>query len=95
VARRLEFATVAAAPENPEPPQREQAEDDDPTAAERRRQPELDRGTVEKKEPLDNEFSPDLAYDLEENAPRVGRMNEIMQGVARQASLDPRDDPGL
>jgi type IV secretion system protein VirD4 len=82
-------------PKIPEPPQGEQAEDDDPTAADRRRQPELDRGTVEKKEPLDNEFSPDLADDLEEDAPRAGRMNEIMQGVARQASLDPGDDLGL
>jgi type IV secretion system protein VirD4 len=82
-------------PKIPEPPQGEQAEDDDPAAADRRRQPELDRGTVEKKEPLDNEFSPDLADDLEEDAPRVGRLNEIMQGVARQASLDPGDDLGL
>lgn len=50
---------------------------------------------VEKREPLENEFSPDTADDLEEDAPRVGRMNEIMQGVARQASLDPGDDLGL
>ncbi|HWL19196.1 MAG TPA: conjugal transfer protein TraG [Bradyrhizobium sp.] len=82
-------------PEIAEPSQGEQTEDDDPTAADRRRQPELDRGTIEKKEPLDNEFSPDPADDLEEDVPRVGRMNEIMQGVARQASLDPADDLGL
>jgi type IV secretion system protein VirD4 len=78
------------------PPEGEQADDDDPRAADRRRQPELDRmKPVEKKEPLNNEFSPDTADDLEEDAPRVGRMNEIMQGVARQASLDPGDDLGL
>jgi type IV secretion system protein VirD4 len=50
---------------------------------------------VEKREPLDNEFLPDAADELEEEAPRVGRMNELMQGVARQASLDPGDDLGL
>jgi type IV secretion system protein VirD4 len=78
------------------PPDGEQADDDDPRAADRRQQPELDRmKPVEKKEPLDNEFSPDSADDLEEDAPRVSRMNEIMQGVARQASLDPGDDLGL
>jgi len=82
-------------PKIAEPPQSEEAGDDDPTTADRRRQPELDSGTVEKKEPLDNEFSPDSADDLEEDAPRVGRMNEIMQGVARRASLDPGDDLGL
>ena len=78
------------------PPEGEQADDGDPRAADRRRQPELDRmKPVEKREPLENEFSPDTADDLEEDAPRVGRMNEIMQGVARQASLDPGDDLGL
>ena len=82
-------------PKIAEPPQGEDAGDDDPTTADRRRQPELDSRTVEKKEPLDNEFSPDPADDPEEDAPRVGRMNEIMQGVARQASLDPGDDLGL
>jgi type IV secretion system protein VirD4 len=76
--------------------QGEQIDGDDPRAADRRRQPELDRmKAVEKKEPLDNEFSPDSADDLEEDAPLVGRMNEIMQRVARQASLDPGDDLGL
>jgi len=78
------------------PPEGVQADDDDPGASDRRRQPELDgMKPVEKKEPLDNEFSPDSADDLEEDAPRVRRMNEIMQGVARQASLDPGDDLGL
>ena len=68
---------------------------EDPKTADRRQQPELDRDTVEKKEPLDNEFAPDFADELEEDAPRIRRMNDMMQGVARQASLDPGDDLGL
>ncbi|VTZ50499.1 Conjugal transfer protein TraG [Methylocella tundrae] len=77
-------------------PDGEQGEDENPRAAERRRQPELDRmKSIEKKEPLDNEFLLDAADELEEDAPRIGRMNDLMQGVARQASLDPSDDLGL
>ena len=83
-------------PEIAEPPQGEQAEDDDPTTADRRRQPELHpTKSVEKKEPLDNEFSPDTADELEEDAPRVRRMNDLMQGVARLAPLDRSDDLGM
>ena len=83
-------------PEIAEPSQGEQTEDDDPTTADRRRQPELDpTKSVEKKEPLDNEFSPDTADELEEDAPRVRRMNDLMQGVARLAPLDRSDDLGM
>jgi len=83
-------------PEIAEPPQGEQAEDDDPTAADRRRQPELDpTKSVEKKEPLDNEFSPDTADEMEEDAPRARRMNDLMQGAARLAPLDRGDDLGM
>jgi type IV secretion system protein VirD4 len=32
---------------------------------------------------------------MEEDAPRIGRMNDLMQGLARQASLDPGDDLGM
>ena len=46
-------------------------------------------------EPVENEFALDPADDIEEDAPRIGRMNDLMQGVARQASLDPGDDLGL
>ena len=68
----------------------------DPTGSDRRHQPELDKTkTVEKKEPIDNEFAPDPADGMEDDAARVGRMNQIMQGVARQAVLDPGDDMGL
>jgi type IV secretion system protein VirD4 len=73
----------------------EEADDEDPKNADRRRQPELSEETVEKKEPIDNEFTLDPADELEEDAPRIGRMNDLMQGVARQASLDPGDDLGL
>ncbi|WP_245473734.1 hypothetical protein [Bradyrhizobium zhanjiangense] len=55
----------------------------------------MDRDTAEKKEPLDSEFAADLADEFDEDAPRMRRMNDVMQGVARQASLDPGDDLGL
>ena len=74
----------------------ERVDDEDPTGSDRRQQPELDKAkTVEKKEPLDNEFTPDPFDDMEDDMARVGRMDEIMWGVARQASLDPGDDMGL
>ena len=73
----------------------EEADDEDPKNADRRKQPELSDETVEKKEPIENEFALDQADELEEDAPRIGRMNDLMQGIARQASLDPGDDLGL
>ena len=70
----------------------QQQDDDDPTGSERRRQPELDRTTaVEKKEPIDNEFGDDLDDDSDADAARIGRMRDLMQGVARQAPLDRGD----
>jgi type IV secretion system protein VirD4 len=71
------------------------ADDEDPKTADRRRQPELDQETALKNQPLENEFALDPTDELEEDAPRVGRMNDLMQGLARQASLDPGDDLGL
>jgi type IV secretion system protein VirD4 len=73
----------------------DESEDDDPRAADRRRQPELEMRTVEKKEPLEHEFTPDAADELEENTPRARRMNDLMQGAARQTPLDPGDDLGM
>jgi type IV secretion system protein VirD4 len=73
----------------------EEADDEDPKNSDRRRQPELNQETVEKQQPIDNEFALDPTDELEEDAPRVGRMNDLMQGLARQASLDPGDDLGL
>ncbi|MEX0852232.1 MAG: conjugal transfer protein TraG [Bauldia sp.] len=80
-------------PEIEEPAPRDgQDEDDDPTGSERRYQPELNKaGTVEKKEPIDNEFAPDPDDDMEDDTARVSRMNQRMRQVARQASLDPGD----
>ena len=67
-------------------------EDEDPTESERRRQPELSRvKPVEKKEPIENEFEIDPPDEMEEEATRNRRMARLMQGVARQVSLDPND----
>jgi type IV secretion system protein VirD4 len=78
------------------PPSGAKAADDDPTESERRQQPELNRAaTVEKKEPIDNEFEPNPGDDMEDDAIRASRMNRVMQGVARQVSLDPGDEMGL
>jgi type IV secretion system protein VirD4 len=73
----------------------EDADDEDPKNADRRKQPELGQGTVEKQAPIENEFALDQVDDLEEDAPRIGRMNDLMQGLAQQASLDPSDDLGM
>jgi type IV secretion system protein VirD4 len=73
----------------------EDADDEDPKNADRRKQPELSQGTVEKQAPIENEFALDQVDDMEEAAPRIGRMNDIMQGLAQQVSLDPADDLGM
>ena len=66
--------------------------DEDSTESERRRQPELSRvKPVEKKEPIENEFEIDPPDEMEEEATRNRRMTRLMQGVARQVSLDPND----
>jgi hypothetical protein len=46
--------------------------------ADRRKQPELSQDTVERKEPIENEFALDPTDELEEDAPRIGRMNDLM-----------------
>ena len=72
------------------------SDDEDPTDSERRRQPELSRvQSVEKKETIENEFEIGLTDDDEDDAARNSRMNQLMQGVARQASLDPADGMDL
>ena len=66
--------------------------DEDPTNSERRQQPELSRvRLVEKKAPIENEFEIDFTDEAEDDAARNSRMNRLMQGVARQVSLDPDD----
>ncbi|PDS58802.1 MULTISPECIES: conjugal transfer protein TraG [Rhizobium] len=72
----------------------EVAQDEDPTESERRHQPELNRvQPVEKTPPIENEFEIDADRDdeMEDAATRNRRMTGIMQGVARQVSLDPND----
>jgi type IV secretion system protein VirD4 len=71
-----------------------ETQDDDPTESERRRQPELSRAKpVEQARPIENEFEIDTDRDdeMDDAAPRNSRMTQIMQGVARQVSLDPGD----
>jgi type IV secretion system protein VirD4 len=69
---------------------------EDPTGSERRHQPELNKaGTVERKAPIDNEFATDFGDDAEEDSARMNRMNQLVQGIARQVSLDPNDGMDL
>lgn len=71
----------------------QQQDDEDPTESERRLQPELNRvKPVEKREPIENEFEIDLSDDGDDDdAVRNRRLTRLMQGVARQVSLDPND----
>jgi len=73
----------------------EQIDAEDPKHADRRRQPELSQGAVEKKAPIENEFALDEIDESDEDAPRIGRMNDLMRGLAQQAALDPGDDLGM
>ena len=69
-------------------------QDDDPTASERRHQPELNRvKSIEKKPPIENEFEidADREDEMEDTATRNSRLSRLMQGVARQVTLDPND----
>lgn len=69
-----------------------EAGDEDPTGSERRHQPELERTEpVEKKAPIENEFDGGFDDDADDDTARISRTNQIMQGVARQVSLDPND----
>ncbi|MEW6122420.1 conjugal transfer protein TraG [Sphingomonas daechungensis] len=68
------------------------SQEEDTTDSERRRQPELSRGTpAERKAPIENEFEIDPRDDADEDSARLSRMNQTMRQVARQASLDPGD----
>ncbi|WFE89841.1 conjugal transfer protein TraG [Roseibium porphyridii] len=67
-------------------------EDEDPTGSERRHQPELSRfEPAEQREPIKNEFEIDLTDETEDDNARTSRMTRVMQGVARQVSLDSGD----
>ncbi|MGE0294239.1 MAG: conjugal transfer protein TraG [Hyphomonadaceae bacterium] len=79
-------------PKLAEHPSASATQDEDPTESERRQQPELNRvQPVEKKEPIENEFEIGVADDAEDDVARNSRMTRVMQGVARQVSLDPGD----
>ncbi|MCT7376329.1 conjugal transfer protein TraG [Chelativorans salis] len=68
------------------------AEEEDTTDSERRRQPELSRTKpVDKKATLENEFEIDPIDDDQEETARNSRMTRVMQRVARQVSMDPKD----
>ncbi len=84
-------------PQIAEPKRVEQTADDDPTESERRQQPELSRvKPVEKKAVIENEFEIDVDRDeAEDDTARNSRMNQLMQGAARRASLDPGDGMDL
>ncbi|WP_102959690.1 conjugal transfer protein TraG [Mangrovicella endophytica] len=70
--------------------------DEDPTGSERRHQPELERAApVEKKAPIENEFDGGFDDEADDDTARISRANQIMQGVARQVSLDPNDGTEL
>ncbi|MFG1389166.1 conjugal transfer protein TraG [Xanthobacter versatilis] len=67
-------------------------DDEDTTGSERRQQPELARvASVEESALPQNEFEIDLADESEDDVARNSRMTRVMQGVARQVSLDPHD----
>lgn len=67
-------------------------DEEDTTDSERRRQPELSRlQPITKVAPIENEFEIDPADDADDDAARLGRINQNMRQVARQASLDPGD----
>ncbi|UJX44194.1 conjugal transfer protein TraG [Xanthobacter sp. YC-JY1] len=67
----------------------EGSDDEDTTGSEQRRQPELARvETLEALQQVPNEFEIDLVDETEDDVARTSRMNRVMQGVARQVSLD-------
>jgi type IV secretion system protein VirD4 len=69
---------------------------EDPTGSEKRRQPELIRPEVaENTQTLTNEFLDEFADEADDDAMRARRMTQIVQGVARQVSLDPNDGMDL
>jgi len=70
----------------------EETDDEDTTGSEQRRQPELARvETVDAPQQSVNEFEIDLVDETEDDVALNSRMTRVMQGVARQVSLDPND----
>lgn len=76
-------------PELTDMAKRRESEDEDPTESERRQQPELSRvQPIEKKAPIENEFDPP---DDDDGAAASRHFARLVQGMARQVSLDPND----
>ncbi|AZO41386.1 conjugal transfer protein TraG [Mesorhizobium sp. M7D.F.Ca.US.005.01.1.1] len=67
------------------------AVDEDPTESERRHQPELSRVEPVVEPAIENEFEIDHRDDIEDEVARNRGLTRLMQGIARQASLDPGD----
>jgi len=74
----------------------DQNDDENPRAADRRLQPEFDQlKPIEKKQPLDNEFSTDTREDAGAGSLRARRMSDLMLGATHRASLDRGDGLGM
>ncbi|RWP90119.1 MAG: conjugal transfer protein TraG [Mesorhizobium sp.] len=82
---RPQIAEATSVPSEPS------AGNEDPTDSERRRQPELSRVEPVVKSSTENEFEIDHLDDVDDNVARNRRLTRLMQGIARQASLDPGD----
>ncbi|RUX52014.1 MAG: conjugal transfer protein TraG [Mesorhizobium sp.] len=67
-------------------------DDEDPTGSEQRQQPELNRAPpVEKTAAIENEFEIEQVDDGDDDAVSNRRLARLVEGVARQVSLDPDD----
>ena len=68
---------------------------EDPTGSEKRHQPELNRTGSERLLPNAIEAINEFDSEADDDSVRVSRLNQIVQGVARQVSLDPNDGMDL
>ncbi len=83
---------IPAAPQTDIGPMSDGTGSEDSTESEQRLQPELSRtGTVERQQPIENEFDFGEPADESEDIARTSRMTRKMLTVARQASMDKGD----
>ncbi|RWD30812.1 MAG: conjugal transfer protein TraG [Mesorhizobium sp.] len=83
---------VLAGQEAAAPPGSPRQDDEDPTGSEQRQQPELNRAPpAEKTVSTENEFEIDPVDDGDDDAVSNRRLARLVEGVARQVSLDPDD----
>ncbi|RUW25455.1 conjugal transfer protein TraG [Mesorhizobium sp. M4B.F.Ca.ET.215.01.1.1] len=83
---------VLAGQEAAAPPGSPRQDDEDPTGSEQRQQPELNRAPpAEKTVSTENEFEIDPVDDGDDDAISNRRLARLVEGVARQVSLDPDD----